>query len=103
MEPPQVFVSCNEAEPLVTLEECKWVIDTTEAYAAQAGGWTTSRHYAVPTTDIPVHVVKSTTSVCDPVSSTGKEDAQQLQLLEWFRDLFLQRLGPLLAVQFQGK
>lgn len=103
VEPPQVFVSCNEAEPLVTLEECKWVIDTTEAYAAQAGGWTTSRHYAVPTTDIPVHVVKSTTSVCDPVSSTGKEDAQQLQLLEWFRDLFLQRLGPLLAVQFQGK
>jgi hypothetical protein len=39
-------------EPLVSIEECNDVINTAENHA---DGWTTSRHYAVPTTDIPLH------------------------------------------------
>ena len=47
---------------------------------AQAGGWTTSRHYAVPTTDIPVHEVTS--------------------VRQWFNVSLRDRLWPLLAGQF---
>ncbi|CAN0306780.1 unnamed protein product, partial [Scytosiphon promiscuus] len=44
------------------------------------GGWTTSRHYAVPTTDLPVHVLEP--------------------LLPWFRSLVSERLFPALAANF---
>ena len=38
------------------------------------GGWTTSRHYAVPTTDLPVHALKET-------------------VLPWFRSLLRSERG----------
>lgn len=60
--------------------ECAAVIAASEEAAARRGGWTTARHYAVPTTDLPVHE--------DPV------------LLRWFRSLMRQRLGPLLERQW---
>ncbi|CAM9692822.1 unnamed protein product [Choristocarpus tenellus] len=44
------------------------------------GGWTTSRHYTVPTTDIPMHSLSP--------------------LLPWFRSLLRRRLFPALVEQF---
>ena len=51
-----------------------------EAAAGDTGGWTTGRHYAVPTTDLPVHAHPA--------------------LLRWFRGVVRDRLGGLLAAQF---
>ena len=33
------------------------MIKSVEKHQEESGGWTTSRHYAVPTTDVPVHEV----------------------------------------------
>ena len=44
---------------LLTPEACAVWIARAEAAAAARGGWTTSRHYAVPTTDLPVHEIPS--------------------------------------------
>ncbi|CAN0491694.1 unnamed protein product, partial [Phaeothamnion confervicola] len=45
-----------------------------------SGGWTTSRHYAVPTTDVPLHALPGVAA--------------------WFGDLLRTRLQSLLAAQF---
>ncbi len=92
----RVFLTSAQ-QPLLSAPECQYVINATESFAAQAGGWSTSRHYAVPTTDIPVHVVKS----MHTLGAGGMHGAEN-SLLDWFREVFLQRLAPLLAVQFQG-
>ncbi|CAM9853492.1 unnamed protein product, partial [Ectocarpus fasciculatus] len=67
-------------EPVLSPEECRGVIQAAEDYSQENGGWTTSRHYAVPTTDLPVHALEST--------------------LPWFRSLVRSRLFPALAKQF---
>ncbi|CAM9893481.1 unnamed protein product [Ectocarpus sp. 12 AP-2014] len=67
-------------ERVLSPEECRGVIQAAEDYSQANGGWTTSRHYAVPTTDLPVHVLKST--------------------LPWFRSLVRERLFPALAKRF---
>ncbi|CAM9995413.1 unnamed protein product [Discosporangium mesarthrocarpum] len=51
-----------------------------EEYAKEGGGWTTSRHYSVPTTDLPMHKLSP--------------------LLPWFRSLLQCKLFPALAEQF---
>ena len=68
---------------VMTLEECSLTIQDVEQHvrASSAGGWTTSRHYAVPTTDIPVHSVP-------PV-------------LKRFNNILMERIFPLLARQFK--
>eukprot|EP00953_Heterococcus_sp_UTEX-ZZ885_P027538 14761-Heterococcus_DN1.PRE.2 len=66
--------------PVLTAAECTSVIDAVEAQAAASKGWTTSRHYAVPTTDLPVHSIPS--------------------LKDWFCTLLRDRLFPLLTKQF---
>jgi hypothetical protein len=83
------------SQRILDVQECDWIIRATEAFAAHSGGWTTSRHYAVPTTDIPVHVIQSTARL-------GASAGAQLPVLEWFNALFRDRLAPLLATQFQG-
>ena len=67
-------------EPIVSPSECAAAIEAAEAHAAQSGGWTTTRHHAVPTTDIPLHEVP--------------------QLLQWFNEVMRSRLAPMLAAQF---
>ncbi len=44
-------------EGVLTAEECAQTIADVEAHVAdtRGGEWTTARHYAVPTTDVPVH------------------------------------------------
>ena len=61
----------NES-PVLSLGECQHVINTAENFA---DGWTTSRHYAVPTTDIPLH--------------------ELTELHEWFYQLWNERVRPL--------
>jgi hypothetical protein len=36
---------------------CTDIVAAVETHQRDSGGWTTSRHYAVPTTDVPVHQV----------------------------------------------
>jgi len=76
--PSKCFLT-NPDCPILSSDECKIAIDWAEA-KAKAEGWTTSRHYAVPTTDIPVHEIPP--------------------LLDWFNQVLRDRLRPLLAVQF---
>jgi len=64
--------------PLLAKVECARAIALAEAHAAaREAGWTTSRHYAVPTTDIPVASVP--------------------ELLGWFNGFCETRLFPLIA------
>jgi len=77
---PHIFAT---SMPVVTAEVCNHVVEVTEAHVAASGaGWSTSRHYSVPTTDVPIHEV--------PV------------LLHWFNALMRDSVGPLLRLQFPG-
>ena len=44
----------RSSAPLLSVEDCAWAIEATEAHAAANGGWTTGRHVEAPTTDVPV-------------------------------------------------
>ena len=39
-------------------DTCEWIINESELYARENGGWTTNRHNNYPTTDIPVENIK---------------------------------------------
>jgi hypothetical protein len=54
---PKVHVFLS-AQPVFAPDTCAAMIAAAEHHA-DLHGWTTSRHYAVPTTDLPVHVVSS--------------------------------------------
>jgi len=78
--PEECFVT-NDNFPIISPNECKEVIAwAEEAAKTRKEGWTTSRHYAVSTTDIPIHEVP--------------------MILDWFNRILAQKLCPLLAVQF---
>lgn len=71
---------CVTTEPIISHDDCKFLIDAAELHA-QSSGWTTSRHYSVPTTDIPIQE-------CSLV-------------LDWFfRSGFYDRLRCTLQLQF---
>jgi hypothetical protein len=72
-------------DPIISKEECHHVINKAENYAATEGngGWTTSRHYAVPTTDLPLYELK--------------------ELHTWFYNLWCRTIRPLLRLQFKLK
>jgi len=72
----QCFITKDE-HPLFSREECERVIELAEEHES---GWTKNRHYAVPTTDIPVHEIP--------------------ELLTWFKSMLATRLRPLVALQF---
>ena len=67
---------------MVTAETCQQLIDWALEHVSHQGGWTTSRHYAVPTTDVPVHQVP--------------------QLLKWFQNWMDHCIHPLLERQFRS-
>ncbi len=76
----QAFVT-KRATPIISDDECSQAIRwAEEAARSREGGWTTSRHYAVPTTDMPLHEIP--------------------KLLHWFNGVLGNRLRPLLAMQF---
>jgi tetratricopeptide (TPR) repeat protein len=73
-----LFVT-HQVVPSKTCQELiQWAHD--HANLEGGGGWTTSRHYAVPTTDVPVHQVP--------------------KLLDWFQT-WMANIHPLLQQQFQ--
>jgi len=39
-------------------DTCNWIINESELYAKENGGWTTNRHNNYPTTDIPIDKIK---------------------------------------------
>jgi hypothetical protein len=39
-------------------DTCNWIINESELYAKENGGWTTNRHNNYPTTDIPIDNIK---------------------------------------------
>ena len=67
-------------EPILAPDECAAVVRAAEEHAAGYGGWTTTRHHAVPTTDIPVHAMPG--------------------VLRWFKGLMEVRISPLIAQNF---
>ncbi|GAX13505.1 hypothetical protein FisN_27Lu001 [Fistulifera solaris] len=67
----QAFVT----KDVLSRETCQQVI-----LWAESGEWTTQRHYAVPTHDVPVHTVP--------------------KLLNWFKRLFTTSIQPILVSQF---
>ncbi|KAG7369572.1 hypothetical protein IV203_027318 [Nitzschia inconspicua] len=71
-----VFMASN----VVDEKTCQHLIQIALDHAATAGGWTTNRHYAVPTQDLPVHKVP--------------------KLSEWFQKWMFSTLFPLLCRQF---
>eukprot|EP00980_Cylindrotheca_fusiformis_P007017 scaffold1474_cov132-Cylindrotheca_fusiformis.AAC.13 len=73
------FVTANA----VSQSTCRQLIALAKEYALKQGGWTTSRHYAVPTTDIPVH--------------------EAPKLLDWFVPWFKNDVTSLLQAQFETK
>lgn len=60
LAPPDVFCTIR---PALTSEECTRIIDLAEARAAQGNGWTTARHYSVPTTDLPLDSIPEALSI----------------------------------------
>jgi hypothetical protein len=68
------------ASDIIDVPTCQELIQFALDYALNNGGWTTSRHYSVPTTDLPIHQVP--------------------KLLEWFQAWMPQVLFPLLRDQF---
>lgn len=70
-----VFIS---QKPVLTKEECFKAISISEKH----GEWTTSRHYYVPTTDIPIHDIP--------------------ELLHLFQDIWKTKLEPLFQRQFSS-
>lgn len=67
-------------DELLQKDKCREVVAEVEAFVARNGGWTTSRHYAVPTTDIPVHAIPA--------------------VLAWFNASMSDRIVPALTDQF---
>jgi tetratricopeptide (TPR) repeat protein len=75
----QLFVTHQVVPSKMCQQLIQWAHD--HANRADGGGWTTSRHYAVPTTDIPIHQVP--------------------KLLDWFQTWMTTTIHSLLQQQFQ--
>lgn len=69
------------AHSVINPSFCNKLIQWAHDHAKRNNGWTTSRHYAVPTTDVPIHEV--------PL------------ILEWFQGFMTETLFPLLLDQFK--
>jgi len=75
-------VAVATTAPLLDCDDCARVVAAAEAAAAAMGGWTTARHYAVPTTDLPLHKIPA--------------------LLQWFNDAMRSSIALLLAAAYPG-
>jgi len=68
-------------EGLLGPEECTEMVNLAEEYQCGGGGWTTSRHYAVPTTDVPIYRME--------------------KVLTWFNKQLEHSIFPVLRQQFK--
>jgi len=74
---PSAFLSKS---PLLLPDECARAVAAAEAWAAANGGWTTKRHYSVPTTDVPLSALP--------------------ELLPWFNPALATKLFPALLSRY---
>ena len=74
---PLIHVS---KDALIPKDECLKAIQIAEEYAANQGGWTSSRHTQAATTDLPIKEIP--------------------ELLEWFNDKLERFLFPMLASRY---
>lgn len=70
----------RKGEPTLSPDECAQAIIDAEEHVAGAGGWTTARHHAVPTTDVQLKAIP--------------------KLLKWFTRTLHERIFPALALQY---
>jgi 2OG-Fe(II) oxygenase superfamily len=70
-------------ERLFDADAAARAVRAAETAAAAGGGWSTQRHYAVPTTDLPL-------------AGEGLRET----LLPWFNDFLRDKLAPLLAAAY---
>jgi tetratricopeptide (TPR) repeat protein len=68
-------------EKILDADECLNMVNVAEAYQLERGNWTTSRHYAVPTTDVPIHEIP--------------------ELLSWFNLQLEQMIFPAMEEHFE--
>ena len=47
---------CITTQPIISAQDCEFLVKTAEHHASKVG-WATNRHYAVPTTDVPIHEI----------------------------------------------
>ena len=80
-------------EPVLSRPECAAIIEEAEGHAAERQGWSTKRHYSVPTTDIPAHALPGCLSALNralersifpAISSRFGEDVSDLQVHDAF-------------------
>jgi len=76
----KAYVTGSPGQPVLSDAQCDAIVQACEAHAATHGGWTTSRHYSAPTTDLPVQAVP--------------------KVLDIFNELLHTRIAPLLLEQF---
>lgn len=90
-DPPAAGLAASDSEPkfgsgafvhpaVFEPGKCRQAVCEVERHVAASGGWTTSRHYSVPTTDIAIHTVP--------------------RLLAWFNGMLRSRVFPLVGAQF---
>lgn len=68
------------ATPVISKEDCAWVVRQAEAAAEERGGWGTQRHYSVPTTDLALHSIP--------------------EVRAWFNELIQSDLFPMICKQY---
>ena len=78
---------------ILTPGECARIIEEAEAHAAAMKGWSTQRHYSVPTTDLPCHVLPQTLAILNrclregifpSIAAAYGEDKRNLQVHDAF-------------------
>jgi len=78
---------------IYTPDMCKYIINVSENFANNNGGWTTERHVNYPTTDLPVNkipgifglILETMNTVCDKIKkSYGLHDSMGIDIQDLF-------------------
>ena len=78
-------------------EICNWLINESENYAKQNGGWTTTRHKKYPTTDLPV---KKISSIFSFVSHSFQMIIDMIKKSYWLDDSFIFNIWDVFIVKY---
>eukprot|EP00040_Diaphanoeca_grandis_P023569 m.128416 g.128416 ORF g.128416 m.128416 type:complete len:432 (-) comp29334_c0_seq3:39-1334(-) len=91
--PSEVFVS---SKSVLSPKQCGNVIKYSEEYATARGGWISSRHYRVPTTDMSLKDMPSVEALVRPLLSIIEANAVEMYGLSGaivFHDVFVIKYG----------
>lgn len=76
---------------------CRWIIDKSEEYANNNGGWTKTRHKNYPTTDLPV---KSINSISIPIYNLTVMNILPLIAKHYKMNLFFLNIVDLFVIKY---